>query len=102
MVNVTVKHGTTDASALAYSGFGVMLGPIFHRYRDGERFTKLAIDVAEKYGFSDRRVGPISECKWLLCGTIPLIKHSLSWKLPFALELNTATWSMPATVLNMR
>jgi PAS domain S-box-containing protein len=57
MVNVTVKHGTTDASALAYSGFGVMLGPIFHRYRDGERFTKLAIDVAEKYGFSDRRVG---------------------------------------------
>src|SRR5260370_4840062 len=57
MVNVTLKHCTTDASTIGYSRFGLMLGPIFHRYRNADRFTKLAIDVAEKYGFSDRRVG---------------------------------------------
>src|SRR5258708_29895072 len=34
-----------------------MLGTIFHRYRDGEWFTKLAIDVAEKYEPSDRKAG---------------------------------------------
>src|SRR5260370_213052 len=57
MVNMTVKHGPTGASVIGYAGFGVMLGPIFHRYRDGERFTKLAIDVAEKYELSDRKAG---------------------------------------------
>ncbi len=31
-VNLTLKHGTTDASAHGYAYFGFILGPAFHRY----------------------------------------------------------------------
>ena len=40
-VNLTLKHGTTDASAHGYAYFGFILGPAFHRYSDGYRFAKL-------------------------------------------------------------
>ncbi|HKC81787.1 MAG TPA: GAF domain-containing protein, partial [Gemmatimonadaceae bacterium] len=51
MVNVSVKYGTTDASAQAYSRFGTTLGPAFRRHIDGHRFGKLACDLVEKHGF---------------------------------------------------
>jgi PAS domain S-box-containing protein len=51
MVNVSMQHGVSGASAHAYSRFGFMLGPVFHRYRDADRFAKLACDLVEKHGF---------------------------------------------------
>ena len=33
------------------AGSGLILGPVFHRYRDGYRFAKLACDLVEKHGF---------------------------------------------------
>ena len=51
MVNFAMQHGTSSASVLAYSDFGSILGPIFHRYHDGYRFAKLACDLVEKHGF---------------------------------------------------
>jgi PAS domain S-box-containing protein len=51
MVNVTMQHGTSSASVLAYCDFASILGPIFHRYHDGYRFAKLACDLVEKHGF---------------------------------------------------
>jgi predicted ATPase len=51
MVEVSIQRGTSGASALAYSFFGNMLGPAFHRYTDGYRFVKLACDLVEKHGF---------------------------------------------------
>jgi PAS domain S-box-containing protein len=50
MVNVSMKYGTTDASAQAYSRFGMTLGS-FRRHIDGQRFGKLACDLVEKHGF---------------------------------------------------
>src|SRR5205807_9338384 len=41
-VKLGMQHGTSSASALAYSIFGNILGPAFHRYTDGYRFVKLA------------------------------------------------------------
>jgi len=52
MVNVSMQHGTSGASAHAYAYCGSMLGPVFHRYRDAHRFAKLACDLVEKHGFS--------------------------------------------------
>src|SRR5258705_5176209 len=52
MVKISMQHGTSGASALAYSFFGNMLGPAFHRYTDGYRFVKVACDLVEKHGFS--------------------------------------------------
>jgi tetratricopeptide (TPR) repeat protein len=48
MVNLTLEHGTTDASAHGYACFGVTIGPNFGRYLDGYRFCKLACDLVER------------------------------------------------------
>jgi PAS domain S-box-containing protein len=49
MVNISLQHGTSSASA--YACFGFILGPVFHRYRDGCRFARLACDLVGKDGF---------------------------------------------------
>jgi PAS domain S-box-containing protein len=51
MVNLSMQHGTTGASAHAYGILGHILGPVFHRYSEGYRFAKLACDLVEKHGF---------------------------------------------------
>ena len=52
MVNLSVKHGTTGASAFGYATLGMMLvGESFHRYADAYRFATLACDLVEKHGF---------------------------------------------------
>jgi predicted ATPase/signal transduction histidine kinase/GAF domain-containing protein/CheY-like chemotaxis protein len=49
MVNVSLKFGTTDASTPGFAWFGVILGPAFHRYTDGYRFGRLAVELVEKH-----------------------------------------------------
>jgi PAS domain S-box-containing protein len=51
MVNVSMQHGMCGASAHAFGFWGTLLGPVFHRYREGYRSAKLACDLVEKYGF---------------------------------------------------
>src|SRR5271165_2182215 len=50
-VNLSVRNGMSGGSAHAFSYFGLVLGPVFHRYIDGYRFGKLACDLVEKHGF---------------------------------------------------
>jgi predicted ATPase/signal transduction histidine kinase len=51
MVNLSLRHGMTGASAHAYAWLGFILGPTFHRYREGQRFGRLACDLVDKHGF---------------------------------------------------
>jgi PAS domain S-box-containing protein len=51
MVTVSIQHGTSGPSAHAYGFLGIVLGLVFHRYRDAHRFAKLACDLVEKHGF---------------------------------------------------
>jgi PAS domain S-box-containing protein len=51
MVNVAIRHGMCGASAHAYGYWGIVLGPVFHRYREGYHSAKLACDLVEKHGF---------------------------------------------------
>ena len=51
MVNVSMQHGMSGASAHGYAHLGIILGPVFHRYGEGYRFAKLACDLVEKHGF---------------------------------------------------
>jgi PAS domain S-box-containing protein len=51
MVNITLRYGTTDASAYGYAWFGAILGPVFHRYSDGYRLCRLACDLVERHCF---------------------------------------------------
>jgi predicted ATPase len=51
MVKISMQYGTSGASAHAYGVWGVVLGQVFHRYADAQRFAKLACDLVEKHGF---------------------------------------------------
>jgi PAS domain S-box-containing protein len=51
MVNISLQHGMSGASAQACVFFGFSLGPVFHRYRDGYRFARLGCDLVEKHHF---------------------------------------------------
>ena len=52
MVNVSIQHGMSGASAYAYACLGSILGVNFHRYREGYRLARLACDLVEKHGFT--------------------------------------------------
>jgi PAS domain S-box-containing protein len=51
MARISMQHGISGASTHGYALLGFILGPIFHRYGEGYRFTKLACDLVEKYDF---------------------------------------------------
>jgi PAS domain S-box-containing protein len=51
MVNISIQHGTSGASAHGCAYLGGILGVVFNRYREGYRFAKLACDLVEKHGF---------------------------------------------------
>jgi PAS domain S-box-containing protein len=52
MVNVSIQHGMSGASAYAYACLGSVLGANFHRYGEGYRLTRLACDLVEKHAFT--------------------------------------------------
>ncbi|HEY2530717.1 MAG TPA: AAA family ATPase, partial [Xanthobacteraceae bacterium] len=52
MVNVSTRHGICGASAHAFGYWGIVLGPVFHRYQEGYRSARLARNLVEKHGFS--------------------------------------------------
>ncbi len=52
MVNVSIQHGMSGASAYAYARLGSIIGPNFHRYHEGYRLGRLACDLVEKHGFT--------------------------------------------------
>jgi predicted ATPase/signal transduction histidine kinase len=51
MVKISMQHGISDASTLGFALLGFISGPVFHRYREGSRFAKLACDLVEKHCF---------------------------------------------------
>jgi predicted ATPase/signal transduction histidine kinase len=52
MVNFSMQHGISGPSAQACACLGSLLGPFFHRYREGYHVGRLACDLVEKHGFS--------------------------------------------------
>jgi predicted ATPase/signal transduction histidine kinase/CheY-like chemotaxis protein len=52
MVNISIQHGMSGASAYAYACLGSVLGPNFHHYREGYRLAKLACGLAQKHAFT--------------------------------------------------
>ena len=72
MVSVSLNYGTTDASAHGYVGFGLFLGPVFHRYRDGHRFAMLAVNLVEKYNLSAWKAGVCLLAQMVVLWTRPI------------------------------
>ncbi|MDC0718881.1 AAA family ATPase [Nannocystis bainbridge] len=50
MVEISLRHGNGDGSALGYAYFGMVLGPAFGRYHAGYRFGELGYALAERSG----------------------------------------------------
>ena len=72
MVNLSLKYGTAEASAHGYAYFGFILGPAFHRYTDGYRFGRLAIEVVDRHGFSAYRAKVYLTVAWVAIWTQPI------------------------------
>jgi predicted ATPase/signal transduction histidine kinase len=50
MVGLSLEHGNSDSSSLAYVTLGMLAGPHFGDYETGFRLGKLGYDLVEKYG----------------------------------------------------
>jgi len=72
MVNVSIQHGTSGASAHAYGRLGTILGPVFHRYREGYRFAQLACDLVEKHRFIAYQAKVHHAMGWVALWTRPI------------------------------
>jgi len=55
MVKLSIDFGHSSSSIIGYGGLGIILGPAFDRFEDGERFARLAVAVAERHGFQAHR-----------------------------------------------
>jgi PAS domain S-box-containing protein len=57
MVNISLEHGISDGSCLAYVWFAIMAGPRFGNYEAGFRFGQLGYDLVEKHGLKRFQTG---------------------------------------------
>ncbi|QRK12231.1 AAA family ATPase [Archangium violaceum] len=55
MVSLSLRYGNCEASVHGYGWYGLMLGSVFKRYREGHAFTELACAVVERHAFSAAR-----------------------------------------------
>lgn len=72
MVNVSMQHGTSGASAHGYARLGTILGPAFHQYRDGYRFAQLACDLVKKHRFIAYQAKVHHAMGWVALWTQPI------------------------------
>ena len=77
MVKLTLRHGTTEFSTIAYASLGIVLGPVFHLFRDGEEFGRLAVAVSERHGFTAPKAGAHFLMQMAVLWTRP-IDHALT------------------------
>jgi len=78
MVNLTLQRGTCESSVSGYGGLGLSLGPAFHRFEEGERFAKLGVNIAERYGFASQKAGANFFMQMATVWTRP-IEHAMTW-----------------------
>jgi PAS domain S-box-containing protein len=57
MVRLSIDFGHSSSCILGYGGVGIVLGPTFDRFDDGERFARVAVAVVERHGFDAHRPG---------------------------------------------
>ncbi|WPB77145.1 ATP-binding sensor histidine kinase [Archangium violaceum] len=55
VVSLSLRHGNSEASVIGYSWYGLVLGPVFKKYREGHAFGELACALVERHGFSSAR-----------------------------------------------
>ncbi|HEY0792455.1 MAG TPA: AAA family ATPase [Chthoniobacterales bacterium] len=61
MVNLSLEHGNTDGSCVAYVHLGWLVGPRFGDHQAAFRFGRLALDLVERRGL-ERFRARVSQC----------------------------------------
>jgi PAS domain S-box-containing protein len=72
MVNLSLEHGNSDASCLAYVWFGIIAGPRFGNYEGAFKFGQLGYDLLERRGLKRYEA---RTCMWFGL-LIPWTKHA--------------------------
>src|SRR3984893_18008351 len=104
--NISLQHGTTGAFAHACGWLGAILGPVFHRYRDGCAFGKLACDLVERYSFVAYRAKTYLAMEVVVLWTQPIATalHSIQAAFRAGTEtgdLAVACYSRQHTVIDL-
>ncbi|QIG95956.1 trifunctional serine/threonine-protein kinase/ATP-binding protein/sensor histidine kinase [Bradyrhizobium sp. 6(2017)] len=55
MIKLSIDFGHSASGILGYGGLGIILGPTFGRFEDGERFARVAVAVTERHDFLAHR-----------------------------------------------
>ena len=87
MVDITLRHGATEASPAGLGWFGVVLGHVLGKYSDGYQFARLGDAIVEEHGFLAHKAKAL----------LPLEVAS-AWVRPIAEALDTARASLAAAV----
>jgi predicted ATPase/signal transduction histidine kinase/GAF domain-containing protein/CheY-like chemotaxis protein len=106
VVNISLQHGTTGAFAHACGWLGAILGPVFHRYRDGCAFGKLACDLVERYSFVAYRPKTYLAMEVIVLWTQPIATALRSLEATFRAgtetgDLTVACYSRNHTVIDL-
>ncbi|MET0403134.1 MAG: serine/threonine-protein kinase PknK, partial [Cystobacter sp.] len=72
MVALSLRHGNSEAVANGYVWYGITLGALFQRYREGQAFGELALALVERHGFSASRARLFYSLELLSFWTQPL------------------------------
>ncbi|HYO73852.1 MAG TPA: AAA family ATPase [Archangium sp.] len=72
MVSLSLQHGNTEASVHGYGWYGLVLGSLFERYREGHAFGLLACELVERHGFSAARGRALYALEMTSCWVRPL------------------------------
>ena len=70
--NIAMLHGLSEHSPLGFAFLGIILGPIFRRYKEGYRLAKLACDLVERRGFKSRQAAVYLEMALASIWTQPI------------------------------
>ena len=72
LAQLTIAHGLSESSTYACAGLSICLGPVFHRFADGERFARAAVAIAEKGGYLAFRAGAYITLQQAVLWTKPI------------------------------
>jgi tetratricopeptide (TPR) repeat protein len=72
MVKLTLLHGTTEFSTAAYGALGIIHGPDFHLFREGEEFARLSVAVYERHGYTAPRAQAHFQMQMAIVWTRPI------------------------------
>ncbi|WNG19411.1 AAA family ATPase [Cystobacter fuscus] len=72
MVSLSLRHGNSEAVTNGYAWYGITMGDLFGRYREGYAFGELALALVERHGFSSSRARSLYSMEIISVWTQPL------------------------------